>query len=71
VGALYARLIGSYGSELELLLDVPVEDIARSQGFLLAEAIRRMRERQTIPTPGYDGEYGVIRIFNDAELSRA
>jgi DNA helicase-2/ATP-dependent DNA helicase PcrA len=71
VGALYARLISSYGCELELLLDVPVEDIARSQGFLLAEAIRRMRERQTIPTPGYDGEYGVIRIFNDAELSRA
>ena len=70
VGALYARLIGSYGSELELLLDAPVEDIARSQGSLLAEAIRRMREGQTNPTPGYDGEFGVIRVFDDEELAR-
>jgi PHP family Zn ribbon phosphoesterase len=41
-----------------------VEDIARSQGDLLAEAIRRMREGRINATPGYDGEYGVIRVFS-------
>ena len=70
VGALYSRLIGSFGSELDLLLEVPVEDINRSQGFLLAEAIRRMREGRTNPTPGYDGEFGVIHVFDDEELAR-
>ena len=70
VGALYSRLIGCFGSELGLLLDTPVEDIARSQGFLLAEAIRRMRAGKINPTPGYDGEFGVIRVFDEEELTR-
>ena len=52
------------------LLDVPVEDIARSHGALLAEAVRRMREGRIDPRPGYDGEFGVIRVFDDAELTR-
>jgi superfamily I DNA/RNA helicase len=67
---LYSRLIGSFGSELALLLDTPVEDIARSQGFLVSEAIRRMREGKTNPRPGFDGEFGVIRVFDDDELAR-
>ncbi|MGO9308552.1 MAG: UvrD-helicase domain-containing protein [Spirochaetia bacterium] len=70
VAAAYARLIGAFGSELALLLDAPVEDIARSHGPLLAEAIRRMREGKTNPTPGYDGEFGVIRVFDEEELVR-
>jgi uncharacterized protein (TIGR00375 family) len=69
VGALYARLIGRYGSELDLLLDAPVEDIARSNGSLLAEAIRRMREGKINPQPGFDGQFGVIRLFDEEELA--
>jgi len=70
VSALYARIITAFGSEYRFLLDVPVEDIARSQGALLAEAVRRMREGRIDPRPGYDGEFGVIRVFDDAELTR-
>jgi uncharacterized protein (TIGR00375 family) len=70
VGAAYSRLIGSFGCEYALLLDTPVEEIARSQGPLLAEAIRRMREGKTNSTPGYDGEFGVIRVFDEEELAR-
>ena len=70
VNALYGRIITAFGSEYRFLLDVPVEDISRSHGALLAEAVRRMREGRIDPRPGYDGEFGVIRVFDDAELTR-
>jgi uncharacterized protein (TIGR00375 family) len=70
VRALYSRLIGTFGSEYGLLLDTPVEDIANSQGPLLAEAIRRMREGKTNSTPGYDGEFGIVHVFEEGELLR-
>jgi len=70
VTAAYARLIGSFGSEYACLVDAPVEDISRRHGALLAEAIRRMREGRTNPTPGYDGEFGVVRVFDPDELER-
>jgi DNA helicase II / ATP-dependent DNA helicase PcrA len=70
VAAAYARLIGSFGSEYACLLDAPLEDIEQRHGTLLAEAIRRMREGRTNPTPGYDGEFGVVRVFEPEELAR-
>jgi DNA helicase-2/ATP-dependent DNA helicase PcrA len=70
VSAVYARLIGSFGSEFACLMDAPVEDIGRRHGSLLAEAIRRMREGKTNPTPGYDGEFGVVRVFEPRELEK-
>ena len=70
VTAAYARLIGSFGSEYACLMDAPVEDISRRHGTLLGEAIRRMREGRTNSTPGYDGEFGVVRVFDPDELAR-
>ena len=61
-----ARLLGP---ELSVLKEVPVEDIARANA-LLGEAIGRLRAGTVIRQPGYDGEYGVIRIFDDEELDR-
>jgi DNA helicase II / ATP-dependent DNA helicase PcrA len=57
------------GPELSVLQDVPVEDIARANS-LLGEAVGRLRAGTVIRQAGYDGEYGVIRIFNDGELER-
>lgn len=70
VTALYARIIAAFGSEYRFLLDADLEEITRSQGILLGEAVRRMREGRIDPRPGYDGEFGVIRVFDDAELER-
>ena len=55
--------------ELALLEDVPVEDIARTDS-LLGEAVGRLRAGTVIRQAGYDGEYGVIRLFGDGELAR-
>ncbi len=63
----YERLISELGSELNILMNVSLEDIKEAGGELLAEAIKRMREQKVIKKPGYDGEYGKIRLFDDGE----
>lgn len=35
---------------------------------LLAEGIKRLRKGQVIRQAGYDGEYGVIKLFEEGEL---
>ena len=64
----YDRLVGTLGAELTILGEVPVEDIARAESELLAEAVARLRQGQVIRHAGYDGEYGVIRLFEPQEL---
>ncbi|HXQ67749.1 MAG TPA: UvrD-helicase domain-containing protein [Alphaproteobacteria bacterium] len=66
----YDRLVASLGPELAILQAVPLDDIARADSSLLAEAIARLRAGQVIREAGYDGEYGVIRLFEAAELKR-
>lgn len=62
----YSRVIARFGPELNLLLHTALEEIEQAAP-LLAEAVRRMRCGQVIRQPGYDGEYGVIRVFADSE----
>jgi DNA helicase-2/ATP-dependent DNA helicase PcrA len=63
----YEELLASLGPELHILMDAPSKNIERAGGRLLAEAIDRMRESKVIRKEGYDGEYGVIRLFEEAE----
>ncbi|MFZ5774420.1 MAG: UvrD-helicase domain-containing protein [Thermodesulfobacteriota bacterium] len=65
----YARLISRFGSEFSLLLDTPTEEIA-TVSPVLAEAVGRVRAGKVIRTPGYDGEFGVIRVFEQGEARR-
>src|SRR5262249_50246828 len=44
--------------------------IGRAGSPLLAEAIGRLRRGEVIREAGYDGEYGVIRLFDPDELRR-
>ena len=66
----YERLISELGSEIDILMNLPLEEIGRVGGELLKEAIRRMREQRVIKKPGYDGEYGKIRLFEEGEKER-
>ncbi|MGV6873572.1 UvrD-helicase domain-containing protein [Pseudochelatococcus sp. B33] len=69
VAEVYDRTVAALGSELSLLSEVPVEDIDRVHP-LLGEAVTRLRGGKVIRQAGYDGEYGVIRLFEDGEISR-
>jgi len=66
VMALYAKVIDRFGSEFNLLLNTPVDEINRMSP-VLGEAVARIRTGRVIRTPGYDGEFGVIRVFAEGE----
>jgi uncharacterized protein (TIGR00375 family) len=63
----YWRLLRDFGPEIAILTKVDPDLIGARAGTLIATGIRRLRERQVIIKPGYDGEYGVISLFDEAE----
>ena len=63
----YDKLIHKFGSELSILQEVPVDEISKASP-LLGEGILRLREGKVLKQAGYDGEYGVIRLFEKDEL---
>lgn len=63
------QLTERLGPELHILRASPLEDIARQSSPLLSEAIRRLRQGKVHREAGYDGEFGVIRLFEPRELN--
>lgn len=53
--------------ELEILFRTPLSHI-KEEFPILAEALRRMRNKKVIIKEGFDGQYGQIRLFQDNEI---
>ncbi|MBI5152388.1 DNA helicase UvrD, partial [Candidatus Peregrinibacteria bacterium] len=64
VKAEYQKLISALGNEIRILLKTPIEDIARVSGAKIADGVKRVREGKLKIIPGYDGEYGHVKIFS-------
>ncbi|MBN2280037.1 MAG: UvrD-helicase domain-containing protein [Candidatus Marinimicrobia bacterium] len=69
VGRRYYDVISNLGNELDILLFHSLEEIHQKEGYLLAEAISRMRHNKVLIQEGFDGEYGKIRVFTEKELT--
>ncbi len=67
----YQHLITSLGSEFDILNSIPIEDLRKAGVALLDEAISRLRDGDVIRRGGYDGDYGVISLFEKSELREA
>jgi len=65
----YGRAIARFGSEFNLLLQATLDEIDRAAP-LLAEAVSRIRGGRVLRQPGYDGEFGAIRLFEGHERER-
>ncbi len=70
VTAEVTRLVAALGPELPILREVPATELSRAGGSALGEAISRLRRGEVRKEAGYDGEYGVIRLFQPGELDR-
>jgi uncharacterized protein (TIGR00375 family) len=61
----YRRLCNIFGSEFEILLNTPIEDLRSNAPEKIALAIDRVRRGDVIINPGFDGEFGKIKIFEE------
>lgn len=64
----YENLLRKGGSELSILHEIPIDEIEKLHSPLLAEGISRLRDGKVIKHAGFDGEYGVIKLFEESEL---
>lgn len=67
VAAEYHAIIEQLGNEFDVLRSVPVEAVEAAGFTLLATAIERLRKGHVVREPGYDGVYGTIKVFKDAD----
>lgn len=65
----YEKLINKFGSELNILQNIPLDELSKTSP-LLKEAISRLRQGKVIKQSGFDGEYGSIKLFDKNELSK-
>ena len=63
----YEKLILQIGTEFDILLDVTEKELIKVTSREIAQGILRVREGKVHIQPGYDGEYGKIKIFEKGE----
>lgn len=63
----YFELLEGLGNEFKILMDTPREAIERTSPPLISEAISRVRAGNVHISPGFDGEFGKIRIFEEVK----
>lgn len=61
-----SELVRLFGSEMDILHTVPESDL-RQHWDALGEAVARMRRGDVIKEAGFDGEYGVVKVFSEEE----
>ena len=65
----YFKLVDLFGPEFSILLYSDIKDISDKYNDLFAEGLRRIRKKEVIISPGYDGEFGSVRVFTQEEIT--
>jgi uncharacterized protein (TIGR00375 family) len=68
---LYTKVCKELGSEFEVLLRTPAADVEKVGGKKLAEAIIKVRGGDIVIDPGFDGEFGKVKIWSEEEEEAA
>jgi uncharacterized protein (TIGR00375 family) len=63
----YQTALNLLGSEFDILHRLATDDIEQAGIPLLGEAIRRVRRKEIDVIPGFDGQYGQVKIFKAQE----
>lgn len=65
----YFEVLQKTDSELNVLINKPIDEIKKKAGQLIADAIQRMRNNQVYIKEGFDGEFGKVKIFENETLN--
>jgi uncharacterized protein (TIGR00375 family) len=63
----YNRLTEKFGGEFHVLIHVEIADIAASSRPEIADGIRKVRTGNIVIDPGYDGVFGVVKIWKSEQ----
>ena len=63
----YEKLIEKFSNEFAILLDVSLQDLSAFTLPEIVPGIERVRKGELIIEPGYDGEFGKVKIFQEGE----
>jgi uncharacterized protein (TIGR00375 family) len=66
----YFSIVKTISPELPLLLDGNSEMVRRINDAVIIEGIRRVAAGQLQITPGFDGQYGTVHVFTDADRKK-
>ena len=64
---LFAKVCKELGSEIEILLRTPIADIEKVGSKKLAAAVIKVRGGDISIDPGFDGEFGKVKIWSEEE----
>lgn len=65
----YKKLTENLGGEFKVLLASKPEDIEKLVGGKISEGIQKVRSGNIVVDPGYDGEFGIVKIWGNKEES--
>ena len=66
----YSQLIKNFGTEFKILLEMDEEELNSSLPERIAKGVINVRKGNVEVTPGYDGEYGKVKIFREGDTSQ-
>lgn len=61
----YKKLVINLGGEIKILTKTSLDEIAKISGVKIAEGVKKVRIGELVIDPGYDGVYGVVKIWGD------
>jgi PHP family Zn ribbon phosphoesterase len=63
----YNSLIQRLGNEFDILIEIPEEELQANCSPRVARGIIKVRKGEVETLPGFDGEYGSVKIFKDGD----
>lgn len=67
----FDTIVDAVAPEFDVLLHTDLEKIASVAEPIVVEGIKRVREGKLHILPGFDGEFGTVKVFTEAERAHA